>query len=254
MAARSFAAVAALATFVVASPVSAQDEESAPKDTTKGAYVSVGVGGNWASNPSWSYADNGTLYGLAYTENNNGTVGLGGGISVSPAIGYDFGNSVRAELSYTYNAASIGQSTANASGTWGGFSYSGSGNLATTGTVSTNSVLASAYYDIPTKSKFTPYVGGGIGWTGVSVPAQNVSFTGTINGETVTIPSEGQGGSASAFGYQAKVGVSYLAAEQADVFVEGVYQGNTSVTIGKSSYGSINNFGVRAGLRYRFGK
>ena len=247
-----FAAATASAV-AFAAPVRAQ-EESAPKDTTKGAYVSVGVGGNWASNPTWSFADNGTAFGLPWTENNNGTVGLGGGVSVSPAIGYDFGNSVRAELSYTYNAASIGQSTANASGTWGGFSYSGSGNLATTGTVSTNSVLASAYYDIPTKSKFTPYVGGGIGWTGVSVPAQNVSFTGTINGETVTLPSEGQGGSASAFGYQAKIGVSYLAAEQADVFLEGVYQGNTSVTIGKSSYGSINNFGVRAGLRYRFGK
>jgi opacity protein-like surface antigen len=65
---------------------------------------------------------------------------------------------------------------------------------------------------------------------------------------------EGQGGSGSAFGYQAKIGVSYMAAEQADVFLEGIYQGNTSVTVGKSTYGSLNDFGVRAGLRYRFGK
>ena len=130
----------------------------------------------------------------------------------------------------------------------------GSGTLATTGTVSTNSVLVSGYYDIPTKSKFTPYVGAGIGWTGVSVPAQNVSATGTVNGESVTLPVEGEGGSGSAFGYQAKIGVSYMVAQPTDVFVEGIYQGNTSVNIGKSTYGSLNNFGVRAGVRYRFGK
>jgi len=250
---RALAAAAALAVTAVAAPVNAQENE-APKDTTKGAYVSVGVGGNWASDPSWSFADTGTFFGLPWTENNNGTADLGGGISVSPALGYDFGNNIRAELSYTYNAVSIGQSTVNASGTIGGFAYSGSGNINTTGTLSANSVLVSGYYDIPTKSKFTPYVGAGIGWTGVSVPAQNVSATVTVNGERLTLPVEGDGGSGSAFGYQAKIGVSYLVAKEADVFVEGVYQGNTSVTIARSTYGSINDFGVRAGVRYRFGK
>jgi len=250
---RALAAAAALAVTAVAAPVNAQENE-APKDTTKGAYVSVGVGGNWASDPSWSFADTGTFSGLRWTENNNGTADLGGGISVSPALGYDFGNNIRAELSYTYNAVSIGQSTVNASGTIGGFAYSGSGNINTTGTLSANSVLVSGYYDIPTKSKFTPYVGAGIGWTGVSVPAQNVSATVTVNGERLTLPVEGDGGSGSAFGYQAKIGVSYLVAKEADVFVEGVYQGNTSVTIARSTYGSINDFGVRAGVRYRFGK
>ena len=250
---RALAAAAALAVTAVASPVNAQENE-APKDTTKGAYVSVGVGGNWASNPSWSFADSGTFAGSTWTENNNGTVGLGGGISVSPALGYDFGNNIRAELSYTYNAASIGQSTVNGSGTFLGTNYTANGTINSTGTLSTNSVLVSGYYDIPTKSKFTPYVGAGIGWTGVSVPVQNVSATVTIDGDRYTLPVEGDGGSGGAFGYQAKIGVSYLAAQQADVFVEGVYQGNTSVTIGRSTYGSINDFGVRAGVRYRFGK
>lgn len=251
---RALAAAAALAVTAAVSPVNAQENE-APKDTTKGAYVSVGVGGNWASNPTWSYAESGTVEGINYTENNNGTVDLGGGISVSPAIGYDFGNNIRAELSYTYNALSIGQSTVNASGTIEGFPYSANGTINSTGTLSTNSVLVSGYYDIPTKSKFTPYVGAGIGWTGVSVPSQNVSGTVTFDdGTRATLPVQGDGGSASAFGYQAKIGVSYLVAKEADVFVEGVYQGNTSVTIGTSTYGSINDFGVRAGVRYRFGK
>ena len=250
---RALAAAAALAVTAVAAPVNAQ-ENDAPKDTTKGVYVSVGVGGNWASSPTWSFAESGTYAGYSFTENNNGTVDLGGGISVSPALGYDFGNNIRAELSYTYNAASIGQSTANASGTFGSSSWTANGTINSTGTVSTNSVLVSGYYDIPTKSKFTPYVGAGIGWTGVSVPAQNVAATVTVDGTSYTLPVEGDGGSGSAFGYQAKIGVSYLVAKEADVFVEGVYQGNTSVTIARSTYGSINDFGVRAGVRYRFGK
>ena len=54
---RTLAAAAALAVTAAVSPVNAQENE-APKDTTKGAYVSVGVGGNWASDPSWSFADN----------------------------------------------------------------------------------------------------------------------------------------------------------------------------------------------------
>jgi opacity protein-like surface antigen len=252
MSARFLATALALATLAVAAPVKAQDND-APKDTTKGAYVSVGVGGNWASNPTFSSADSGTFSGLRWTENNNGNVSLGGGVSVSPALGYDFGNNIRAELSYTYNALSIGQSTVNASGTLGGFSYSGNGTINTTGTLSTNSVFVSGYYDIPTKSKFTPYVGAGIGWTGVSVPAQNVSATVTVDGTRYTLPVEGDGGSGSAFGYQAKIGVSYAVSQPADVFLEGIYQGNTSVTIGRSTYGSLNDFGVRAGVRYRFG-
>ena len=247
-----FAAATASAV-AFAAPVRAQ-EESAPKDATKGAYVSVGVGGNWASNPTWSFADSGTYAGYAWTENNNGTASLGGGVSVSPAIGYDFGNNIRAELSYTYNAVSIGDSTGNGAGTFAGDTYTYTGTIKSTGTLSTNSVFVSGYYDIPTKSKFTPYVGGGIGWTGVSVPAQNVLATVTYDGTSYSVPVEGDGGSGSAFGYQAKIGVSYLAAEQADLFLEGIYQGNASVKVGCTTYGSINDFGVRAGLRYRFGK
>jgi len=248
---RTLLATAALSAVAFSMPARAQDE--APKDQTKGAYVTIGAGGSWASNPSFNYSN--TSNGV--TENTNGSIDLGGGVAVEGGLGYDFGNNVRAELTYTYNSFSIGTTTTDSGRiTAPGFAdiqYNATAD--TSGTASKNSVLASAYYDIPTKSKFTPYVGAGLGWVGISVPDQNYTLTGTVEGfgpasvGGLSLP----GGSASAFGYQAKVGVSYAAAKSTDLFVEGTYAGNTSVTIGDISLGALNNFGARAGVRFRFG-
>lgn len=54
------------------------------------------------------------------------------------------------------------------------------------------------------------------------------------------------------FGYQAKVGVSYLAAKNADVFVEGTYQGTSGFTVDTVNYDPISSWGARLGARYRF--
>jgi opacity protein-like surface antigen len=234
-----------------AGQVSAQEAKS--QDQTKGAYVTVGVGGNWASDPSISYSESGRIGSLNYTETTNGNVDLGGGVSVSAGVGYDFGNNLRAELSYTYNALSIGSTTGTDTLSIAGGSFTGIGSISTSGTASTNSVLVSGYYDIPTKSKWTPYVGGGIGWTSVSFPGQNVTASGCVSGFCGSLPVFIPGGSGNAFGYQAKLGVSYLTSKRSDLFVEGIYQGNTSVTINNTSIGALNDFGVRAGVRYRFG-
>ena len=108
-------------------------------------------------------------------------------------------------------------------------------------------------YDFPTKSRFRPYVGAGLGWTNISLPA--LTFAGTLQtqGAGTDFRAEASGGNASAFGYQAKLGISYLASRSTDLYLEGTYQGNTSVTIGGAEIGALNQFGVRAGLRYRFG-
>jgi opacity protein-like surface antigen len=114
--------------------------------------------------------------------------------------------------------------------------------------------MLSGYYDIQTKTKFTPYVGAGIGYTSVTLPSQNrVTGTYTVNGNSGTGWIDYGGGSGSAFGYQAKVGVSYAVSKPADVYVEGTYQGNTGTTINNLNLSALNLFGVRAGLRYRFG-
>ncbi len=247
----------------MSSPAFAQDD-STPKNATKGAYVTAGVGGSWGSSPSTSYNGSGseTLGGTRYNYNQSetGTQNLGGGVAADAGLGYDFGNSIRAELTYVLNNYAIGSTTVNGNFAWNGggstgnLPYSISGSAA--GNINTNSVFLSGYYDIKSKSsksKWTPYVGGGLGWTSVTVPTVPYSATLNINGNSLAYTGTSSGGSASAFGYMAKLGVAYALSKPADLFIEGVYQGNTSVTINSVSFGALNSFSARAGVRFRFG-
>lgn len=254
---RALAAAAALAVTAVASPVNAQENE-APKDTTKGAYATVGVGGSWASSVNSTY-NNPTFYDGSTTYGSSGSMTgntpLGGGVAVEAGVGYDFGNNFRSELTYLFNNASLKTTTFNLNSNFSGTQINGTLSPNTSGSLNTNSVMLSGYYDIPTKSKFTPYVGAGIGYTSVTVAAQNrVTGSYTLNGTSGTDGwIDWAGGSGSAFGYQAKVGVSYAVSKPADVYLEGTYQGNTSTTISGLTINALNLFGVRAGFRYRFG-
>ena len=250
-----FAAAAASAV-AFAAPVRAQ-EESAAKAT--GFYATLGAGASWAGstgNNADSYTGSWTT-GEAFAGTYTPKLDLNGGFAGEAGVGYDFGD-VRAELTYVYSGYSVGDITGSGSesGTLLGVSYSNvpyTFTLGGSGTVSRNSVLVSGYYDIETKSKFTPYVGGGLGYTNVSVPTQSGTATLTTGGVDYQQGVEVKGGSAGAFGYQAKAGVAYAASEKADVFLEGTYQGSTGVTIQGLSYSPLNAFGLRAGVRVRFG-
>ncbi|MCX5937412.1 MAG: outer membrane beta-barrel protein [Cyanobium sp. LacPavin_0920_WC12_MAG_62_9] len=194
----------------------------------KGFYATVGLGGAWPQNVT----GNTTILGVGVT----GSYALGGGFSGDIGAGYDFGP-VRTELTYAYTGASLNSVTATALGTSGTTSISN-------GSVSTNSVLVSAYVDIPTKSKFTPYIGGGLGYTNVGWGAYSASALG------ITLTQ--QAGSQGVLGYQAKLGVSYQASAKADVFVEGTYQGSSGFSVDRVNYNSLSAFGARVGARYRF--
>jgi len=65
---------------------------------------------------------------------------------------------VRTELTYIYNNSSLNSLD---------FSVAGVGINAplSDGNVNSNSVMASVYIDIPTNSRWVPYVGGGLGST-----------------------------------------------------------------------------------------
>jgi len=246
-------AIAGLTAF--GEPAFAQ-EKSAPKDTTKGFYVTAGVGGGWSSSPSASYTESGSILGVNYRGSLNGTQSLGGGVAAEAGIGYDFGNNIRGEVTYVLNTFAVGSHSAS-----GNLALSGAvtGNIPInttvdpSGNVSTNSVFVSGYYDIPTKSKFTPYFGAGLGWTSVNVPSMPFSARATAAGVTTNVTGNTDSGSASAFGYLAKIGVSYAVAKPADIYVEGIYQGNTAVNITNVDVGALNTFSARAGVRYRFG-
>ena len=194
----------------------------------KGFYATAGLGGAWPQNVT----GNTTILGVGV----NGSYGLGGGFSGEIGAGYDFGP-VRTELTYAYTGASLNTITASALGTSLTSSISN-------GSVSTNSVLVSAYVDIPTKSKFTPYIGGGLGYTNVGWGAYSASALG------ITLTQ--QAGSQGVLGYQAKLGVTYQASAKADVFVEGTYQGSSGFSVDTVNYDSLSAFGARVGARYRF--
>lgn len=214
------------ATGLTAGVAPSKAEEPVPDP--KGFYATLGLGASWPQDVSGETS----VLGIPV----NGSYGLNGGFAGEIGAGYDFGV-VRTELTYSYSNASLSNLTVTALGTSVTAAISN-------GNVNTNSVLASAYVDIPTKSRWVPYVGGGVGYTNVSWGAYNA----TALGVTVTDTAGSQG----VLGYQAKLGLSYLASKNADVFVEGTYQGTSAFSVGATNYDPINSWGARLGARYRF--
>jgi len=113
--------------------------------------------------------------------NVSGNTSLNGGFALETGLGYDFGT-VRGELTHLYDNASLNTLSVTALGTSGTASISN-------GNVNTNSVLASAYVDIPTGSRWVPYLGGGLGYTNIGWGA----FSARANNVTVGFNSGSQG-------------------------------------------------------------
>ena len=228
-------ALIAAACVAAALSIPAKADETVPQQS-KGFYATLGLGAGWPLDTDVSDKDVNSLLNALGGPNLNGSISADGGFSGEVGAGYDFGD-VRAELTYAYNNSSIN----NLSATYLGTKY----NLPASANVNSSSVYLSGYYDIPIKkSRFVPYVGAGIGYTNLSV--------GDLSATVLGVPITLEGGSESLFGYQAKVGVTYLASKTTDVFLEGVYQGATGFDVGATSYGAINIFGARLGARYRF--
>jgi hypothetical protein len=185
-----------------------------------GWYVTVGAGGAWPGN--WDFQDNLDEY------NFSGNANLTGGFSVDGGVGYDFGT-LRTELTYGFTRASLHKVHFDDIET-----FNGSGN------VNKNDVMASVYLDIPFGS-WVPYLGGGIGYTNLSTPSYTI--------DDMRFSSDNQG----LFGWQAKVGVSYVMNWNTDIYVEGTYSGASGFQGDNFDYSSFNNWGAKLGFRYRFG-
>ena len=105
-------------------------------------------------------------------------------------------------------------------------------------------MFLSAYWDINTHSRWTPYIGGGIGY-GWQNQANSADATTNYNGY-----------SASAFAWQVKAGISYSLTARGDLFAEFTYRGlgGFSAADGGTAYAydSFNRYGVQIGTRWRF--
>lgn len=115
------------------------------------------------------------------------------------------------------------------------------------GSVELFTVMANAYYDFKIKqrdgslSRWSPYVGAGIGWGNLSVPGCAITNCATFTG-----------GSANTFVYQGKVGVSYRATDSGFVFLEGGYLGTTATSVSNVSYDPFGAWRLNLGWRQRF--
>lgn len=220
-------------------PAVAQEEVTGANQLN-GWYATLGSGFVAPQSPSLSYSSGGVNYTGSINQNTAYSGEIGGG--------YDFGP-VRAEFTYAYTPISSSQWNVSANGS------SGSAPVATSYNLS--SFLFSGFYDIKTKSKFTPYIGGGIGPGVAAVPA--VSYT--INGTSYSTNATSQ----AVFAYQAKAGVSFAASKESDLFVEAGYIGASGTTFNITSaavpgvtapvsIGGNGGFIAKIGFRYRFGK
>ena len=145
----------------------------------------------------------------------------------SIAGGYQLKN-YRAELELNYSSFRINKDTVNTQ------SFPSDGN------VSTTSVLVNGYYDIPTGSKFRPYIGAGIG-------------VGIISGKITEPGAETDLGTGSSVAYQGKVGLQYEIAKKVNAFAEFKYLGISSY---KNNSGNDvsppNSYGLSIGYRQGF--
>lgn len=233
---------AVLATFVVPAtaladnPVIYQSELSSSTypHMAKGLYATLGLG---FSTPQPTSGHEPTHYGYSIY----GHVYKATGFSGETGGGYDFGPA-RAEITYAYTNNALNTSKASASGI--------TEEAGLTGSMTAQTILISAYYDLYNRSHFAPYIGGGIGYGNIG--QSKVTFK-LPYGTGVSDPAH-----KGVLAYRAKLGITYLASKKFDLFAEGVYQGSGAYSgsggfaPGVCDIGPSNDFGAKAGIRYHF--
>ena len=187
---------------------------------TKPWYVAAGLGASFVDDVDATQA------GFTLTTD------LDTGIFSTGAFGRSFGN-FRAEGELLYNSNDV--STVSALGV----SLGGSGDVSTLG------FMVNGYYDFDTNSKWTPYIGGGIGGANVSINSLSV----------VGVPLADDDD--TVFAYQAKVGVAYEFSPAWEGTLGYRFFGTEDADFVDSTGGSFSTDGSQAhivelGFRFRF--
>lgn len=164
---------------------------------------------------------------LSQSDGTKGKAEYDTGFGITGALGYDFGQfRVEGEVGYRKNdydkVGASGQPKVNAGGD-----------------VTAWDLMVNGYFDIETKTPFTPYIGGGIG--GVFLDSS------AVNAGGITISSDND----SVFAYQVIAGVAYTFSKVWMMQLEYRFLGTTDPTFGNtdSEYMSNNLF---IGIRYNF--
>lgn len=216
-----------------ATPQTAASTE-ASKQSYPYASIQAGVGFPSGLNGSINFL------GLTNLEN---SLSLGTGFNGELAVGYKFPK-FRTDLSVGYSY--LGNQTQTVTSSDPNF---GSVTVTGLGSVNLFTVMANLYYDFKIKkssgelSHWSPYIGAGIGWGNLTTPKCS------IDGGNCPLY---QGGSASTFAYQGKIGVSYRATSSGFIFLEGGYLGTTAATVNNVGYNPLGLWRLNLGWRQRF--
>tara|TARA_Y100001968_G_C19174944_1_gene627528 strand:- start:62 stop:643 length:582 start_codon:yes stop_codon:yes gene_type:complete len=155
--------------------------------------------------------------GTVYTDSfHYGTQGyaVDSGFSFETGLGYRFNPNLRLEITYNGNNGTVVNS-----------------NLAKD--LVSHSFFFNGYYDIANNSKWTPYIGGGIG-------------TVTVDTDATTDDDD------SAETLQLKLGLTYDASEKVDIFGEVGYQSIGNINVGNTDVDDSSMVRAQLGLRYFF--
>jgi len=170
------------------------------------------------------------------------TLGLNTGFNGELAVGYKFPD-FRTDLSVGYSNFASNTQTQTVTNVVGAtLSNTQSGK----GSVDLLTVMANAYYDFKIKnqdntiSRWSPYIGAGIGWGNLSTPSCATPGCSSF-----------AGGSASTFAYQGKVGVAYRATNTGFAFLEGGYLGTTSANVSTVSWDPFGTWRINLGWRQK---
>jgi OmpA-OmpF porin, OOP family len=139
-----------------------------------GPYISGAVGANWRNSAQASQAR---------LTANTGWLGLG-------ALGWGFGNGLRAEIEGNYRSNDVHRFYPSTGGTNGSFNSYG--------------VMVNGFYDISTGTAFTPYVGVGIGYVWNEIADARTTYTSGAASTAYKLND-----TSGSFAYQAILGVAY---------------------------------------------
>ena len=198
----------------------------------KGLYFTGNIGTSSFTSADWKAEVNGL--------DHKGDLKFDDGTGWELGLGYDFGR-VRTELSYGNSNNEIKSISAKINeGTLMGTSVESSAS----GDLKIKNILINGYLDFPLgeQKKLTPYLGAGIG--GSKLDIDNI----TVAGEEL------ESASTWLFGYQAKLGLSYLLNNKVNIFGEGIYSAFSDLGVAGEKYGlgSNSDINYRAGFRLRF--
>ena len=154
------------------------------------------------------------------------------GMSGEVGIGYDFG-ALRIEATYSLDYSKLNDYYKSSTKTR--YEYLSGGDS------KKQSFFLSGYWDVYQNTKWTPYVGGGIGYSKLNVE-KVFDYSATYNSYDPTV-----------FGYQLKVGVSYETSSDAVFFLEGVFRSTDRFDTNDGTYDwdneSWRSFGGQLGVR-----